>query len=46
MAGHDRGVTMFNRRTLAALAAVAALAGVSAGAVTTSFTTPEGAHAA
>ena len=37
---------MFNRRTLAALAAVAALAGASAGVVTSSLTMPEGAHAA
>jgi hypothetical protein len=37
---------MFNRRTLATLTAVAALVGGSAGAITSSITTPEGAHAA
>jgi hypothetical protein len=37
---------MFNRRTLAAFTAVAALAGGTAGGVTSSFTAPDGAHAA
>lgn len=36
---------MINRRTLAALTAVAAFAGGSAGAVTSGITTPEGAQA-
>lgn len=37
---------MFNRRTLAAFTAVAALAGGASGAVTSTVTTPEGANAA
>ena len=37
---------MFNRRTLTAFTAVAALAGGASGAVTSTVTTPEGAHAA
>lgn len=37
---------MFNRRTLATITAVAALAGGAAGGVTSTVTTPEGANAA
>ena len=37
---------MFNRRTLASITAVAALAGGTAGGVTSSFTAPDGANAA